>query len=300
MSKKLLLEDLLKKEKPVSYSDIKTYVGFNKKTAEKELNDLKEKGYNIGSYLDNNYNVFFYLEKNKVNVYDTGLKNTNGIVSICSDLHYGDRQCREDSINKYFDMCQDRGAQAVLDAGDLTTGVSVYRGQHSDLKLHTIDEQIDYVIENLPVLSGVKHYVVAGNHDLDSLKNCGVNPISIIARSRKDIENVGDVVGKVIIGGLEWELNHYQGSTPYSLSYRAQKYIRNLNPKQMPNVEIMGHMHSCLYAVIQNVHCFEAMTFQDETNFTKSKGLQSVIGGWILEYNIIDGVLKLKPECITF
>jgi DNA polymerase II small subunit/DNA polymerase delta subunit B len=68
----------------------------------------------------------------------------------------------------------------------------------------------------------------------------------------------------------------------------------------MPNVEILGHMHSCLYAVIQGVHCFEAMTFQSETNFTKSKGLQTTIGGWIVEYEKNDVVLKMKPECITF
>ena len=303
--KKLNLEDVLRKE-PLSYNQIKQKTGLTKKAFKQKLSELKEQGVPISYYVDeNNYTTYFYIDKNPQpiqQVYDLGLRDGNYKFLAISDTHMGDKQFRLDALNSAFDRAEDEGVQYITHTGDLTAGIQVYSGQHSDLKYHTLDDQIDFVVDNFPSIEGVQTKIIGGNHDYDGLKRMGIDIMRIIDSKRPDIDFLGWTDAKLDIGnGVIAELVHYKGSMAWSLGYRAQKFLRDLNPNQMPDILLLGHKHVTMYAYIQGVHSFECGTFQGETNFTKERGLHSKIACWIIEYDIENGKLnKIKPELLLF
>ena len=241
--KKLSLEKVLKKG-PAGFNYIKQQTGLTRTDAIKEIKKLKKNGVHVENYLNAKYNPQFYINTNPTNIVnnvDLGLKEGNYTIGFESDLHMGDKAFREDAHNKAYDQYEDAGVIAVLDAGDLTTGVNVYRGQQAELSYHTLDDQIQYVIDSHPSISGVKKHVIGGNHDYDSLKSCGINPLTVIQSKREDIEFIGWSDAKINIGGgVTFELCHYKGSMAWCVDKETEvftkkgfKLFKNLNKKDI-------------------------------------------------------------------
>ena len=302
--KKLSLEKVLKKG-PAGFNYIKQQTGLTRTDAIKQIKKLKKNGVHVENYLNAKYVPQFYINNNPTNIvnnFDLGLKEGNYVLGFESDLHMGDKAHKEDAHNKAYDEYEDAGVIAILDAGDLTTGVNVYRGQQADLSYHTLDDQIQYVVDTHPSISGVKKHVIGGNHDYDSLKSCGINPLTVIQSKRDDIKFIGWSDAKINIGGgVTFELCHYKGSMAWSLGYRAQKFLRDCDASSMPDILGLGHKHVAMYANIQGVHSLEGGTFQGQNNFTKERGLHGSVCSWIIEYTIEAGkISKFKPELLVF
>lgn len=295
------LIDFLKK--PRTYKDIKDKFGYTKKTIKKKLKELRSKGIIIESYLDENYVPHFYINRfpNMDNNYQYNIGDGEYVIGLVSDTHIGDKHFDLESLLKAYSIFEREGVSKIFHMGDLITGINVYQGQFNDLNLHTLDEQIDFVIENYPRISGVKTEFILGNHDLKALKQNGIDIGKIIAKERDDMVYLGQVSAKIDYGGVKFELCHYEGSTPYALSYRCQKYLRDIPANKIPDILCLGHMHSIVYAYIQGVHSFECGTFQGPNNYTKKKGLHTDIACWLLKLGIEDGKIKyLKPEILLF
>jgi len=300
VTKKEQLKKALVK-KPYSFPMIKKDLGITKKQAMTFMDEMKTGGVPIKSDLNDKYQPFFYVQlgPSLANVHDLNLKDGEYVMGVNSDIHVGDAAFHEVELNRFYDENDNAGSEFILCAGDIVTGVDVYRSQHADLSIHTKMAQTQYVIDNLPTLADGKiTHFITGNHDLKNMAK-SFDPGPIIENKKPGWHYLGQYLADVnIAGGLCASINHLSGH-PYSLSYRAQKYLRELNVKDnsVPDILILGHAHKLLYAMMQGVHVLEAGAWQGENTFTKHRGLETQIAGWIVYYEIENGELtKLTPE----
>jgi len=288
-------------KKPYSFPMLKKDFGVTKKQATTFMDEFKAGGVSVESYLNDKYQPFFYIHTGPslANVHDLNLKDGEYTMGVTSDIHVGDAAFKEVELNMFYDECDDSGVEFILCAGDIVTGVDVYRSQHADLSIHTKMDQTQYVIDNLPTLSDGKiTHFITGNHDLKNMAK-SFDPGPIIDNRKDGWHYLGQYLADVnIAGGLCARINHLSGH-PYSLSYRAQKYLRELNVKDnsVPDLLLLGHAHKLLYAMMQGVHVLECGSWQGENTFTKHRGLETQIAGWIINYEINNSRLaKLTPE----
>lgn len=297
-SKKEQLERRLKQEPPLNFRDIWKELKIKKSEAVQYMDELKNEGLQVESYLDENYQPNFYIHKGTkpTQTLELLLRDGEHLMGLTSDIHVGDAAFREASFNDFYDNCDDEGVEFILCAGDIITGIDVYRSQHADLNIHTKWKQMQYVIDNLPSLVKGETYFITGNHDLKNLAK-GFDPGIRINDKKKGWTYLGQYLADIkIAGGLTARLNHLSGH-PYSRSYRAQKYLRELKPVDMPDILCLGHAHTIMYMIMQGVHVFECGTFQGENTYTKHHGLENSIGAWIVKYVIKNGKLEsLTPE----
>lgn len=302
MNKDDQLERALRR-KNYTFSEIKTEFGITKKEAITLMDKFKANGVGVKSFLDEQYTNHFYIPKQDLSIKNLELMLADGdyCAGLCSDIHVGDAAFMEAELNDYYDKCDDAGVNCILNAGDICTGVTVYRGQQADLLIHTKMEQTDYVIDKLPTLANDKKtYFVTGNHDLKNLES-SFDPGIIIGSKKKGWEYLGQYLADVkMASGLKIRLNHLSGH-PYSLSYHSQKYVRELTPDNMPDILLLGHAHRLLYMVLQGINVFEGGCFQGENNFSKHHGLENSVGAWIINYTINNGKLeRLRPELLLY
>lgn len=78
----------------------------------------------------------------------------------------------------------------------------------------------------------------------------------------------------------------------YARSYSSQKYIRNLMPSDRPDVLCYGHLHQYLQMNEQGIDVIGIPSFQGTTNYLARKGIQSQVGGLILDMTIEKGKIQ--------
>ena len=122
-----------------------------------------------------------------------------------------------------------------------------------------------------------------------------------IAQRRVDMNYLGQMAAYVHLpDGIVMEMIHPDGGGAYALSYKAQKYINNLAPEDVPELLVFGHYHCSFYMKYRNVHFLQAPCFKDAGTWEKRKGLNPTIGGWMVEATIDTGqISKFKPELIV-
>jgi predicted phosphodiesterase len=193
-------------------------------------------------------------------------------------------------------LAEEEGVKYVLHAGDVLDGYEVYPYQIINLKCWGIDEQLGYFTRNYPNREGLTTYFITGNHEKQFINN-GCEIGRLMARERNDCVYLGHQLGKMNIGGLEFEICHYQGSTAYSVSYRSQKYLRER--VVVPDFLCLGHMHFKANNTIGKTHAYECGCFQSLNDYAIRKGLRPDVGCWILNIQN-DGVLRVRSEEIDF
>lgn len=102
--------------------------------------------------------------------------------------------------------------------------------------------------------------------------------------------------------GAVMELLHPGGGMAYALSYKAQKFINNLNPEDIPEMMVWGHYHTSFYMHYRNVHFVQAPCFKGAGIWEKRLGLNPTIGGWLVEGKISENgrIDRFKPELFRF
>jgi predicted phosphodiesterase len=144
----------------------------------------------------------------------------------------------------------------------------------------------------------MKTIFIMGNHEEHVLKTAGVDMDDLIARQRDDMVYMGRMMASVRLGGLDFMLSHYTGSNAYSLSYRAQKFLRE--KKYTPDFALLGHKHSIMYAKIGTTHAFECGTFQRANDFTLSNNFDEQIAGWMIHIKKLQDGYKMNMELLDF
>lgn len=85
-------------------------------------------------------------------------------------------------------------------------------------------------------------------------------------------------------------------------SYKGQRMINNMNPKDIPDVMAHGHYHTSFYMRYRNIDFLQVPSFKDDGQFEKRLGLSSTIGGWLVDAQIGEGgkITRFQPELHTW
>ena len=205
------LEKILKN--PVNFNEIKTLTGLTRKQSKLKISKMKVEGMPVKSYVDeNNYQIYFFSDNSPTQeVYDNTLSDGNYLMGVYGDTHIGDKGYDHKAHTDYYDILDDRGIELVLHAGDMITGVSIYRNQHVDLNIHTKMEQAEWYVNNCPELSKGKTLVVDGNHDVKNMEN-SFSPGYFIGQRKDHYEYLGQVSADIqLASNLTSRLIHLRG-----------------------------------------------------------------------------------------
>lgn len=224
---------------------------------------------------------------------------------ISSDLHYCDKACAVDEIADFYDQCSKAGCEFMVNAGDITAGNNVYKGQYNDLAVFGYSDQLNYIEKTLPKLAnGGKTYLISGNHDLSFKQNNGAHFISALSERRPDLVDCGDYDGSIEVNGIKIGLHHGGGGNAYAISYKLQKAIELIGSDQKPQIYVLGHYHASLYTFMRNIHCFLPGCFQKPNDLSVRFNLPNTIGGWIVHL-VIDNdrqntISKIVTEYVAY
>lgn len=237
--------------------------------------------------------------KPKPKVIDRRLKGNKFKFGIVSDTHFGSKFEAINELHTFYKKAKDDGVEFMVHAGDIVDGsASMHKGFLYELHALGADDQINHVIKNYP--NSLTTYFITGNHDYSHYKQNGTAISTAISKGRPDLIYCGETEGDITINGIIIRLYH-GGSGAYAISYPAQKHINNIQGGNKPHILIFGHLHTSYYIPYRNIHSLGAGCFQWQSAWMRSKGLNPVVGGWIVEVEHKDGeIISFNPKFVQF
>lgn len=244
------------------------------------------------------------IAKKQTEIDDLNLEITDTYkFAAISDTHLCSKVEMMSELHKFYDECQKRGITDVYHAGDILDGQSCYRGHEYEVNVFGADNQVEYLVNNYPQREGINTHFILGNHDYKYYRNSGVDVGKMINKRREDLNYLGQFQADVMWNGIKLiRLLHPSGGMPYARSYRAQKIVEQMPSGEKPRIMIMGHLHVELKFDYRNVCILQPGCFQGQSNYLARKGINPVIGGYIVEIGIANddknSVISVKPEFI--
>ncbi len=293
--------EVVKREKDIRILDLSNILGMIPRDIEDAVRYYSSKGMEIGIIDDR---VVCSKEPLSQKITKAPLGDRELTFGIATDLHFGSKACQVTALNEFVNDCKKEGVTDILSPGDITSGINVYRGQREDLYAFSAEDQEDSCIQNLP--SGVRWWMIGGNHDYDFMKTNGHNAVKSMAHKREDINYIGfDQANIFLLENVECILWHPSGGVPYAVSYRLQKgveqqaygelmhLIMGLKEKTSLRFFIAGHLHIQMQAMFGPIFGCQSGTFEGTTNYLRRKGFVPNIGGYIVKCCLDkDGRLK--------
>ena len=220
---------------------------------------------------------------------------------LISDTHLASKYDRLDILRYLYQKAEDRNVDYVLHSGDVTEGRSNRPEQIYSLREASYDGQRDYVIDKYPK-SNIPTYMIAGNHDLWWIKNCGTDIVRDICNHREDLHYLGSDCEDLKIGKLRIRLYHGKGGMAYAKSYKLQKYLDSIPLEERPDILQAGHIHQSFYMKQDKTHCFQTSCLQDQTPFERSMGFHNDKSCWWVTVDMDDKgkVHNVSQEIETF
>lgn len=199
------------------------------------------------------------------------------------DTHLGSKKCNYEWLEKYYQKMKEMWVEIVLHAWDMVDGYWVYKWHAFELNKHSMQEQIDDVVENYPKVDWIDTYFISWNHDEAWLKLAWYDIGKAIEWFRKDLHYLGFYNARIKLNGVDIELHHWGWSQSYAQSYKLQKMLENADPKDQPNVFLLWHFHTAMYMFYRKIHAFMVGAFQWETLLAKRFKLGNVNWWWVVE-----------------
>ena len=220
---------------------------------------------------------------------------------LLSDTHLCSKYDRVDILRYLYEKAEDKNVNYILHSGDLTEGVSGRPQQLYELKEGSYTGQRDYVIDKYPK-SNIPTYLIAGNHDLWWVKQCGADICKDISNYRDDIIYLGSDCEDLKIGKLKIRLFHGSGGNAYAKSYKLQKYLDSIPIEERPHILQTGHIHQAFFMKQGKTHCFQTSCLQDLTPYERSKGFNNDKSVWWVSVNFDNNgnVHSIKQELESF
>jgi len=208
---------------------------------------------------------------------------------------------RLDILRYLYAKAEDNNVNYILHSGDLTDGLSGRPQQLYDLKETSYTGQRDYVVDKYPK-SSIPTYLIAGNHDLWWIKQCGADICKDISNQREDLHYLGSDCEDLKIGKLKIRLFHGKGGGSYAKSYKLQKYLDSIPTDELPHILQTGHIHQAFYMKQGNTHCFQTSCLQDLTPFERSMGFSNDKSVWWVDvyFDNNGNVYSINPQLETF
>lgn len=209
--------------------------------------------------------------------------------AVVGDTHYGSKFQQPSALSDFlYDAREDFGIEFVLHLGDLVDGRGVYRGQDAEIFLHSMDDQLRYAVEAYPDV-GIPTYIISGNHDQSFLQKVGANIVRSFCHMRPDCKYVGERGGYVEAYGVRFYLWHPTGKGPANKQSALMKWVNETNHRMWPDFLFAGHWHQDGYIRHQSVNCFLVPSWQGQSSFLTSLGIDAKIGGIVMEVGVKDG-----------
>jgi predicted phosphodiesterase len=259
---------------------------------------LKQKGYYFEII---NNQVVKIKPKRENDVYVIPNKLDHLKLLMISDTHLCSKYQRLDILKYLYDEADKKNVNYVLHSGDLTDGKSNRNEQIYSLLESSYTGQRDYVIDKYPK-SDIPTYLIAGNHDLWWIKQCGADICQDISNRRDDIHYLGSDCEDLKIGKLKIRLYHGSKGQSYAKSYKIQKYLDSIAPEERPHILQTGHIHQAFYLKEGNTHCFQTSCLQDLTPFERSMGFSNDKSAWWVTVRFDDNgnVFSIQQELESF
>jgi len=220
-----------------------------------------------------------------------------------SDTHLCSKHQQITFLKTAYKIFDREKVQFVIHCGDLSEGNgNHYAGQIQELFLYTFDDQVRYIISELPSLKSHKPtYFITGDHDLDWYKQGGRDIGEAVADKRDDYIYCGSTGAYLVLpNGKKFAyLHHPRGGCAYAKSYRAQKWIEAVASDNKPQIYLNGHYHSvCMYGFIRNVHWLSTGCLQSQTPFLTAQGTEVINAFCIVTICLDDkgSIVKLLPD----
>ena len=260
---------------------------------------MSQQGYNI-EFVNGEVLVLNTPRKNE-DVYELPYNLEHLRLLLISDTHLASKYDRVDILRYLYNKAEDEGVKHILHSGDFTDGRSNRAEQVYELREPSYEGQIDYCVEKYPTFSG-QTYVIQGNHDDWWYKSAGSEIVKAIADKRDDITYLGPDVADLKIGKLKIRLFHGSGGGAYAKSYKLQKYLDSIPMEERPDILQTGHIHQSFYMKQDKTHCFQTACLEDQTPYTRGKGLANDKSVWWVDVDFDDkgNIHSITPELETF
>lgn len=289
-----------------SISEIADELDISPRRVRTSLEDLRQKGYRIPDS-DEQIHIQKVLP-NRTNLHKSLLEGNEITIGVVSDTHLSSNEEALSELHLAYDIFEERGITEVLHAGDWTCGVDIFRGQVSEIKNHTFESQVEYLVEHYPKRDGIVTRGISGNHDIEGgFGRIGANPVVALANQRDDVEFLGDYSAWINYGPDEenpcWiHLLHGKGGMSYSYSYKAQKLADGYRAERMPALLAVGHWHVRGAFEARGVQVLFPACFEWQSPFLTRLGLSPAVGFHILTLTIGDDgtLVKMIPEYFRF
>lgn len=237
------------------------------------------------------------------------LDGTKLRIGVVSDTHQSSQECALDELHAAYDWFHREGVTQILHAGDWTCGRGIFRGQDSEIVRHTLDAQVNHLVDEYPQRDGVTTIGIAGNHDLEGeAGKVGFDPVAAFAARRPDIGYLGGYSAWVEVGAGQVEnppfvhLLHGKGGMSYAYSYKAQKLVDGYPGGRKPAILIPGHWHVRAAFEARSVQVMFPGCFEWQSQFMQRLGLHPAVGFHLLEVVVgPDGsVVQFLPRWFRF
>lgn len=304
------LKSLLKTKKKYTIESLSDHFNTGVSNIRAALESLKSEGFNV-VIKDGHAAVTTEIPKSAATVLDVKKMSTGFYrFGLTGDNHLCSRYERMDVLNALYDVFHQEGIKDVYNTGNWIDGEA--RFNVHDLKVHGMDNQIDYFLKNYPRREGVTtHYITGDDHEGWYTQREGVDvgkytEMKAQIAGRDDLHYLGhmeaDVVLKAKNGKTTMRVVHPGGGSSYAISYSIQKIIESYQGGEKPDILLAGHYHKADYIFNRGVHAVQSATTMDQSPFMRKKKLAAHLGGWIIEFATDDNgaITRFKQEFIPF
>lgn len=226
-------------------------------------------------------------------------------MGILSDPHFGSKYQQPTLLGQAARYMAAEGCTAIICAGDVTDGSSqMHPGFEYGVWAHGFDAQVEAAadpVNGLPDV-GLPWYLIGGNHDASHAKAAGADVVRAICAKRDDLHYLGPElepgnhagsIGYLQVGEVLIQVCHPHLGGTRTRSYRLETWIENLQPPR-PNIVVMGNFHKLVQILYRGVWGLLVPSYQSQTAWMASKGIESIVGGAIIEFGSV--TKGLAPE----
>lgn len=231
-------------------------------------------------------------------------------LGVLSDTHYGSPMCKEDLIERFYEIAYDAGVRVFMHAGDLFDGEGVYKGHDFEVVSKGFDKNLTHVADIYPKFPDAVTYAIVGNHDHSYISRSGANPLFHLNTLRKDIVYSGIYQANFRINN-EFLVNLHHGASGCS-RVAPEAYLRRIIGDKQEFLQqlgimkydlcVLGHYH--IDAAVETPFCRKGIFgggWQDTTAFTRRLNLPTYLGGYIVNmYQLPEHEHYITIEKVAF
>lgn len=287
-----------------SVEELSDYFDVSPRKIREAIELLQTDGYRVADAKEGVGVTLSKVAPDKANLHPGLFSGREQIFGVVSDTHLGSQEEALEELHLAYDMFAKEGITNVLHGGDLVCGRGIFRGQDNEIKVYTVDAQVDHAVENYPKKDGITTHIIAGNHDVEGdAGRVGFDPVAATAARRDDFNYLGPYTAWMEAHGGAWiHLLHGKGGLGYAYSYKVQKLVDGYPGGRKPALLIPGHWHVRGNFEARSVEVLFPGCFEWQSIFMQRLGLTPAVGFHIIHCVFGDdgSLVQFTPRWFKF